>query len=230
MEQKKERLEDWAANRKEHMKGMPWSQKMKWYLTYYGVQTLAVVIAVGLAAYFLWSSTIGRKETWLNCVIINADADAETLNAIGEAFSETQELNTKKQLVTLDSSYLLDVDSDTMTQNNASYLTKLKTYFAAKEVDLIVAPKVTCDYLDGMEYYYQDLEKVMGSEFLDQFDESQLRYMEDENGETFICGVSLDGSKLLTETDMMIEDPYVMIPYTSVRADNAAAFLKYIFE
>lgn len=230
MEQKKERLEDWAVNRKEHMKGMPWSKRIRWYLTYYGAAALAVAAAVSLVGYLIWSSTIGRKETWLNCVIINADVDGKTLNAVGEAFSETQDLNTKKQLVTLDPSFLLDVDSDTMTQNNASYLGKLKAYFAANEVDLIVAPEAACNYLDEMEYYYQDLEQVMGSAFMDRFDESQLRYMEDESGETFICGVSLKGTKLLTQTDMMVEEPYVMIPYTSVRAENAAAFLEYIFE
>lgn len=229
MEQKKERLEDWAENRKEHMKEMPWNKKLRWYLTYYGMQTAIIIVIAGFAIYLLWFSTIGRKETWLNGVVINADVEEETLDVLEKAFSESQNLNATKQLVAIDPSFLLNVEEGVITENNVTYLTKLEAYFAAKEIDLIIAPKTTCDYLDEREYYYQDMEEVMGTEFISRFDESQLRYAEYENGDSYICGVSLEGSKILTETDMMIDDPYIMIPYTSARIDHAAAFLKYIY-
>lgn len=231
MEQKKERLEDWADNRKAHMKDMPWKDRVKWYVTYYWIQALAAVLVISLAGYFIWINTAGKKETWMGGAIINMTVDTNAADEVEAAFGGEQEL-TKKQLVTLDSSYTLDVVNEELSQNNIGNLTKIQAYYAAGDLDLIIAPETTVSFLEEKEYSYQDLEEVLGKEFIAQLDKELLRYSEDENGNTVVTGISLEGTDFLeklcpegTGTDDKI---YAGIPCTAAHADHAAEFLQYI--
>ncbi|MGN0294088.1 MAG: hypothetical protein ACI4D3_08820 [Lachnospiraceae bacterium] len=231
MEQKKERLEDWADNRKAHMKDMPWKDRVKWYVTYYWIQALAAALVIGLAGYFIWINTAGKKETWMGGAIINMPVDTNAVDEMEEIFGESQEL-TKKQLMTLDSSYTLDVVSDNLSQNNIGNLTKIQAYYATGDLDLIIAPETTVSYLDEREYTYRNLEEVLGKDFIAQLDEELLWYSEDENGNAVVSGISLEGTDFLekicpegTGTDDKI---YAGIPYTAAHADHAAEFLKYV--
>lgn len=233
MEQKKERLEDWADNRKAHMKDMPWKDRVKWYVTYYWIQALAAVLVISLAGYFIWINTAGKKETWIGGAIINMAVDTNAVDQAEAEFSEARAL-TKKQLVTLDSSYTLDVVSGELSQNNIGNLTKIQAYYATGDLDLIIAPQTTVSYLEEKEYTYRNLEEVLGRDFIAQLDEELLRYSKDEKGNDIVSGISLEGTDFLekicpegTGTDNKI---YAGIPYTAANADHAAEFLKYLLK
>lgn len=233
MEQKKERLEDWADNRKAHMKDMPWKDRVKWYVTYYWIQALAAVLVISLAGYFIWINTAGKKETWIGGAIINMAVDTNAVDQAEAEFSEARAL-TKKQLVTLDSSYTLDVVSGELSQNNIGNLTKIQAYYATGDLDLIIAPQTTVSYLEEKEYTYRNLEEVLGGDFIAQLDEELLRYSKDEKGNDIVSGISLEGTDFLekicpegTGTDNRI---YAGIPYTAANEDHAAEFLKYLLK
>ena len=157
-------------------------------------------------------------------------------NAVDQAeaeFSEARAL-TKKQLVTLDSSYTLDVVSGELSQNNIGNLTKIQAYYATGDLDLIIAPQTTVSYLEEKEYTYRNLEEVLGRDFIAQLDEELLRYSKDEKGNDIVSGISLEGTDFLekicpegTGTDNKI---YAGIPYTAANADHAAEFLKYLLK
>ncbi|MDY4970510.1 MAG: hypothetical protein SO101_09650, partial [Lachnospiraceae bacterium] len=112
---KTERLEDWADNRKEHMKDMPLKERLKWYVTYYWIRALVIGLVVCLAGYFIWINTLGKKETWMGGAIINLPVDTKAVDEVEEEFGSAQGL-TKKQLVTLDLSYTLDAAGSETTQ------------------------------------------------------------------------------------------------------------------
>lgn len=233
MEQEKERLEDWADNRKAHMKDMPWKDRVRWYVTYYWIQALAAVLVISLAGYFIWINTAGKKETWMGGAMINLAVDTNAADEVEEAFSDIQEL-TKRQLVTLDSSYSLDVMGEDLSQNNIGNLTKIQAYYATGDLDLIIAPEEVIGYLEEREYTYRNLEEVLGKDFIAQLDEEQLRYSEDENGNTVVSGISLEGTdflgKICPEGTGSDDTVYAAIPYTAANAEHAAEFLKYVLE
>lgn len=116
---KTERLEDWADNRKEHMKDMPLKERLKWYVTYYWIRALVIGLVVCLAGYFIWINTLGKKETWLGGAIINLPVDTKAVDEVEEEFGSAQGL-TKKQLVTLDLSYTLDAAGSETAQEDTA--------------------------------------------------------------------------------------------------------------
>lgn len=116
---KTERLEDWADNRKEHMKDMPLKERLKWYVTYYWIRALVIGLVVCLAGYFIWINTLGKKETWMGGAIINLPVDTKAVDEVEEEFGSAQGL-TKKQLVTLDLSYTLDAAGSETTQDGTA--------------------------------------------------------------------------------------------------------------
>lgn len=230
MEQKKERLEDWAENRKQHMKDMPWKDRVAWYVMYYWPQAFVVCLVVLVLGYVLWHGTIGKKETWFNCAIINCDVDAGVLGAFGDDFAKAQDLNPKKQVITLDHSYILDAKDSNITAHMITALGKLQACFTAGDMDLMIGPSSAFDYLDEKEFVYLDLTEVLDDDFMAQFDEDQIRYGNDSNGNRVVTGISLEGTRFLKDTDIMIEDPYAQIPYSSERVDHTKIFLTYLFE
>lgn len=235
MEPKKERLEDWAENRKEHMKDMPWKDRLKWYVTYYWIHTAIAILVISVSVYFIWFYTIGKKETWLSGAIINMTVDTACVDQVEEAFAGEQELNVKKQQVILDPFYSLDVDNEELTQNNIANLTKIEAYYANGDMDLIIAPEKTFDYLDTKEFSYQDLEEVLGTDIDVRFDEEHLRYMKRDDGTSFVCAVSLENTEFIrnlgmTDDTSAGEQIWISIPYTARHVENAAEFIEYIFE
>ncbi|MDY2627702.1 MAG: hypothetical protein SOW08_05220 [Lachnospiraceae bacterium] len=233
MEQKRERLEDWAENRKKNMKDMPWKERIRWFMTYYWMQTAAVILVIVVAVYFIWFYTVGKKEVWLSGAIINVVVDQDAVDRREEAFAEAQGLNLKKQLVTLDSSYTLDADGEEYNQSDAASMTKLTTYYAVGDLDLLIAPEGIFDYMESNEYSFRDLEEILGEDFAEQFDESSIRYMQDENGNTYAGAISLAGTEFLEQIAGIgeiadREEIWIGIPYTAERAEHAAAFMEYV--
>lgn len=234
MEQKKERLEDWAENRKAHMKDMPLKDRLKWYVTYYWVQTAAAVLVVSVIVYFIWFYTIGKKEIWMNGAIINVTVDSDAVIQVEETFAETQGVDTRKQVVTLDPYYNLDVTGEEMTQSSIANLAKIEAYYASGDMDLMIAPEKVFDYLLERECSYQNLEEILGEDFVAQFDEEHLLRIKGEDGTLFAGAVSLENTELIEDMGVIEEfsdgdQIWIGIPYSAKHAENAAAFIDYVF-
>lgn len=225
----RERIEDWAAHRKEHMKELPFWERVRWYVSYHWIQAVAVILIVAFVGRLVWSYTFGKTENWLGGIIINSQVEDSALDQVEEAFAKTQKLDTKKQLVTLDAGYYLSNDSDTMNQNDMNYLTKFEANISIGAVDVMIASSETYDYLGG-RCTYQDLTELLSGEFLAQFDESQLYYGKDSDGKVVLSGISIQDTDFLKETSMLIEDPYISVPISTSNPEHAAAFIEYLFE
>lgn len=228
MEEQRERLEDWADNRKKNMKDMPLKDKIAWYVTYYWVQMLLVAGVIFAAAYFIWFATVGKRETWLGGAFINADMDNDAFWAARDAFAAEYEVDTDHQLINIGTDYILDVENHNINQNNVNYYAKMDAMYAAGDLDFIAAGPNVFDYLLFSQYYFMNLEELLGAEYLAQFDEEDLYTMEDENGDSFVYGIAIEETAFAEQIDLMCEDAYVAVPHTAAHSENAELFIKYM--
>ncbi|MCR5719732.1 MAG: hypothetical protein K6F84_04125 [Lachnospiraceae bacterium] len=156
---------------REEIKNADFKTKLSYFWDYYKFHTLGGLFVIIVLSIFIYER-ITAKDTVLNVALCNTiTGDSPTVQ---EEFPKYAGINTKKEKISLDDSYAIDLEGT--SQASVYSMQKLTAYVSASELDMMVGS------VDVISYYaYQDdfmeLDKVLPKEDRER-PEGQLFYID----------------------------------------------------
>ena len=234
---KETRLDDSAAiyqNRKpktekQKLSEMNGKEKWQYFKDYYLKKVFVGAILLVFVGYFLYTVLSPKPETLLHVACANYVFSEEQIESLKYGFGEYLEMDPETQEIVFDSGYFL---------NGADYSSaeKLAVLFAAKELDVFIAPESNfTEYaFSGSMWSLSDqLPTELYSALSDKFFMSQVRQeeesIEEATGPSYVFGIYLDETELFK--DYKNEDPPVLgIVLSGQNNENAVEFIRYLFD
>lgn len=197
------------------------------YFFYYYKWHVLIFLAVFIFAVTFIYGRVTQKDTVLQVIMVNGFPNVEG-EAIMADFEKHITMDPKKEQILLDSSFYIDMDSNTMFDEQASE--KLYVMSAAGVVDVVLADR---DYfLDMAEAgYLLNLSTVLTEEEIAQYGDRTFYYDSPNNyAEGMeLVGIDVTDSPLLKETQSYPNDQvYFCIIMNSSHVDHALTFLDYL--
>ncbi len=209
---------------KEKLREMNFKGKMNYLWEYYKLHALAVVAAIALIIYFVYTILNPTVVPRFYAAMINNTIDSNVLDQYSEAFSKKLALNPERETIELNTTFSFGVDD----QYTATMRQVLVTYIQAKEIDAIIAPEsIFKDYAySGMFFELSDqLPTDIYSSLTDHF---YLTDTEDDSQKK-VYGIYLTDTKLY-QSYADNTDPYILgIVINAQNKDNTIEFIRYLF-
>lgn len=208
-------------------KGKTIKEKLNYFADYYLVQTVAVLLAVGLIGYFVKTIAFDRKDVVLSVMILN-DNEEMDIDLLEKELKEYLGTTSNKQDITF-SFMRTDV-----AQNEAIILTRLR----AKTVDIIISDEETFQKYAGSGIY-AELSSVVDAVLLEQNKDKLLRgsvAIWDRDGKKIgeekpaDYGWNLADSEKYVTLGGINEKPVFGIVVNGMNGSNAAEALHYFLE
>ncbi|WP_066715363.1 hypothetical protein [Clostridium sp. Marseille-P299] len=233
---KETRLDDSASiyerrnpkTERQKLSEMNGKEKWQYYKDYYLKKTIMSTILIAFVAYFLYTVLSPKPETVLHVACANYQFSEEQIEQLEQGFGEYLGINTDKQDILFDPTYILSDFDYTSTE-------KLSILAFAGELDVLIVPESKFkEYaFSGSLWSLSDqLPTDLYSALSDKFYLSQLRQdeesMEEATGPSYVFGIYLDDTELFKGYSK--EDPPVLgIVLSSSHNENAVEFIRYLF-
>lgn len=180
---------------RERLKGLSFKKKLEYIWDYYKMELgilLVVLVIIGLSVQVMKGS---GKTTVLSAALINVEkvSGGETLEFSRE-FSDDLELDEKKEDISFDDSYVMNMQSDDIMTTACQ--TKLIAAIQAETLDVMLMPEdVYQHYLKAGAYL--NLEEVLGKDFLNQYPELVCTGREEGGREDHVYGLKFEENEKL---------------------------------
>jgi hypothetical protein len=209
---------------KEKLREMSFQEKISYLLEYYKFQAIAIVAGIALIIYIVHMLLNPSPTTQFYVAIVDNPISEDVLKQYENNFTKQLQLNPKRETVEFNTNFMFNSD-DTYAMNMKQ---ALSTYVAAKEIDVIIAPKsVFHDY--AYYGYFSKLSDQLPTDIYSSLtDKFYITDTEDDH-EKSDYGVYLADTKLFKDTANS-SDPYVLgILANSPHEDNTIKFIRYLF-
>ncbi len=233
--QKQTRLDDDALiyqprkkqTEKEKLREMKLKDKIDYIWEYYRLPIILVVVALALAAYFIYGLLHPAASTQFYAAMINNSIDNEVLNEYSTEFSERLKLDPKKEIIELNTNYVFQ--DDTQNQYSMSMKEALITYVSAKEIDVIIAPESQFNAYSYNGFFSKLSDKLPTDVYSSLTDQFYMSGTEDD-AEKNAYGIYLTNTKLY-KNNADNTDPYILgIVGNSQHEENVIEFIRFLFE
>lgn len=193
-------------------------KKMEYFWTYYKYPFLIILAAAAAAVYFIFAA-VTEKESAFTAYLFDAHAGVEQKAAEAE-FAEFAGIDTKKNAVTIDASFLL-ADSSAGNYTMTS-LAKFYTEIGTEELDVCMMTEENfMTYAESGAFL--DLRSCLNEAQMEKYGEL-LVY---ENG--IPAGIRGNDFEWVTMTGSYEDGPCVFgILYNSGHVENAVKFLEFL--
>ncbi len=213
---------------KAYLKGKSFVYKFKYFVEYYGKETLLILAALTIVVAII-VTVVTKKDTAVNIFLINSMTSPDT-----EAFASYAGIDTSKEYVSLVGQYILNPS----LEDDTSYLNieKIVAEIAAKDLDGIVG-----DYESLYNYanseFFADLRTLYTEEELESLGDKVIWYeFKDDDGN--LTGASAPVFIDVTDAPFLHENlcygDGIQIIYgiiiNSPRPETAKSFYSYMYE
>lgn len=202
-------------------------QKIRQFIDYYLVQTIAILLAVSMIIYFVKTIAFDRKDVILSVMILNDNEDMD-IDLLEEELKGYLGVTSEKQDITFS---FLRTD---VAQNEAIILTRLR----AKAVDIIISDEETFQkYVSNG--IYAELSGVVDDDLLEQNRDKLLRgsvAILDRDGNVVGEEEAMDYGWNLADNEKYVtlgginEKPVFGIVVNAMNAEYAAEALNFFYE
>lgn len=222
----KEQLKEEAKREKKKLSSMSGKDRI-WYIwEYYKIHIIGTILAIGVIISIGTTIHQNNYNTAFYCLILNSRSADSSTEYIEQGFAEYLGLGEDDRVI-VDASLSVSFDDNTNEFGYAS-LAKISALMASKELDAMIADPASIDHFGSMGGF-MNLKEVL-PEDLYQLIEDDLYYVEDEEGNTIACAVSLESTPFQSSTGMMVDSPLMGFLNNSTHIDSNIAFLRYLFE
>ena len=205
---------------------MSWKGKLGYFWDYYKIPTLVILVVLIFSFFLIKDMIAANRESLLQAAIINSE-----LSTVDASFQTDLEsfykLDPKKQVVTLDNSYRLDLTAaDQMTVASSQ---KLIAILQVKELDVMIAPADIIDYYT-LNSFFADLSSLLTPEQIDLLEaQDLLYYAETEEKASIPVGIDLSKCERFTQTKLYtINTPILAVAVNSTNNDAILRFLTFL--
>ena len=224
-------LRDEQKEQAAKLKDRPFKEKLDYFWTYYKVPVIAAIFII-LFAIGIWQTTEKYDRDALRIIIADdhgTDMQTETLSSLYEAASDTP------TTVNFDNSLLLDSG---YTETAVAYTQKLIAMLNSNGIDVFIAPESVFKQY-GAQGMFSDLSTLLSEDELAELESSgNIFYAElDDADKTedadvadtekliIMAGIRLNGSQLLAEAGIQVDNPCIGIPASAAHPEEALHFL-----
>lgn len=218
-------LKDKIKQEQDKLSKMNTKAKVSYIWDYYKVPII-VIIAVTAIIISLVSTiyTNSQKETILEAAVFDNIGNGDMDDKLLEGFREYAKLESKNQIVNLDSTYVIDDSGQGNPQQVMMSRQKFMAVTAAGEIDLTISKESVVKEYANLGAY-EDLKNLLPEDMWQQIEDKAV-YMENNNGEEVLVGIRLTDTKAASY--FTLEDPIACIVVSSKRQDNAVLFIQYL--
>lgn len=201
--------------------------KIRQFIDYYLVQTVIILLCVGIVAYFVKTIAFDRKDIVLSVMILN-DNENMDIDLMETELKDYLGIVSEKQDITFS---FLKTD---VAQNEAIILTRLR----AKSVDILISDKKTFQKYAG-NGIYAELDDVLGEEVIQQNQDKLLQgrvSVLDEDGSVIEEEPAKNYGWNLAENEKYVtlggitKDAVLGIVVNSMNCENAVKTIEYFME
>lgn len=214
---------------KQKLSEMTFQDKITYFNQYYRTKFFVFLAVIGFLIYLIYTITSPKIETIFYAAIVNNYLDEEKKSEFYHDFGEYLDIDSKKQGITLDTTYVLGKNDIISSDSVSSSQQKISTYTYAQKLDVIIAP---AEVFQSLAYYgyFDDLADQLPTDLYAQFAESLYLTNQEDDPEEKAYGIYLTDSEVFDSLGNVIEDPVLGIITNSKYKENSIEFLRYVFE
>lgn len=215
-------METAAGHRRKQLKA-----KIRQFIDYYLVQTIIILLCVGIVAYFIKTIAFDRKDVVLSVMILNDNENLD-IDLMEAELKDYLGIVSEKQDITFS---FLKTD---VAQNEAIILTRLR----AKSVDIIISDKKTFQKY-ASNGIYAELDDLLDEVLIQQNQDKLLqgkvsvldgegKVISEETEKNF--GWNLAENKKYVTLGGIMKDAVLGIVINSMNCENAVKAIEYFME
>lgn len=209
---------------KKKLSKMRLSEKLKYIRSYYKIPVIAAVIGIIAAAYLL-SVIINRKETVLMGVVIN---DPAVRAHEYQAFLDRQlDLPAKQQTELVTDVSLSNVTTPYMSGKSMSGSSQIMVYILGHELDYVITDKTGLEYLCA-EDVSRHLDEFLPEYIYDAFGEKIISM--DVKGSMIPVAIDITKSRFAESLGLSYSPAYICFQDLSGHDDNMQRFLELLYK
>lgn len=201
--------------------------KIRQFIDYYLVQTIIILLCVGIVAYFIKTIAFDRKDVVLSVMILNDNENLD-IDLMEAELKDYLGIASEKQDITFS---FLKTD---VAQNEAIILTRLR----AKSVDIIISDKKTFQKY-ASNGIYAELDELLDEVLIQQNQDKLLqgkvsvldgegKVISEETEKNF--GWNLAENKKYVTLGGIMKDAVLGIVINSMNCENAVKAIEYFME
>lgn len=201
--------------------------KIRQFIDYYLVQTIIILLCVGIVAYFIKTIAFDRKDVVLSVMILNDNENLD-IDLMEAELKDYLGIVSEKQDITFS---FLKTD---VAQNEAIILTRLR----AKSVDIIISDKKTFQKY-ASNGIYAELDDLLDEVLIQQNQDKLLqgkvsvldgegKVISEETEKNF--GWNLAENKKYVTLGGIMKDAVLGIVINSMNCENAVKAIEYFME
>lgn len=160
----------------------------------------------------------------MNVTLVNASAYQSEEDAFTRYLTE-KGYNPQEQTISVTAGLYLSAEG--MGQMEMASLQALMARSAAGDIDLLVGDEYTLSVL-GNGGGLLEMEDILSPEQMEKYKDRLYTARNQETGETFVCGLKLPESNLLTADGYYSEEVWAGIPYTAANSELAKDVFQYL--
>ncbi len=226
-------LRDEIKEEQKKVKDMPLSGKIKYVLDYYKIHILVILLVVIFGVVFVRDWINNSKPTYLDAVVLNTILDYNEDSDMAADLAKYANVDLEEYKITIDTTLQIDLESN--TQMGMASEQKLLALFAAKEIDVFMAPEEVADFY-AKEDAFSDIRSLLTEDEIKAFtDAGYPLYYATCEGATFPAGFYLNASdylKRISEHGTFIPEDNAIFATTTCdqHPEAAVQFLRMITE
>lgn len=222
-------IHDEVKEQRKKLKGLSFSGKIKYIWNYYKIPIIAVILAVLFAGSLTYSIIRNNYDTVCFIAVLDGritgyDDDTDVLST---GLTDYLGIDSKKEQVDL--SYTFSLQEKEMDQEAYVSANKLYTYASTSSLDGYLSEKEYIDYFcTDKNIFFWDLRDLFSTEELETLSD-YIIYYTNSSGESFPIAVDISEAPVIKDSDLNMKQPCYGIVSTSKYSENAANFIRFVF-
>lgn len=222
-------IHDEVKEQRKKLKDLSFSGKIEYILNYYKIPIIAVILAVLFAGSLTYSIIRNNYDTVCFIAVLDGritgyDDDTDVLST---GLTDYLGIDGKKEQVDL--SYTFSLQEKEMDQEAYVSANKLYTYASTSSLDGYLSEKEYIDYFcTDKNIFFWDLRDLFSTEELETLSD-YIIYYTNSSGESFPIAVDISNAPVIKDSDLNMKQPCYGIISTSKYYENAANFIRFVF-
>lgn len=214
-------LKQRAAIEWNKFKALSGKEKFRYFKAYYMWKTIALFVVIVMTVVFVKNIFFDRKDTIISGALLNAETGKECAELLADGFNEYVGAGSR-ETAKISAPYYVAVDNELDYNNKMLFSTMIQ----GNVFDYIITGKEDIEYLLSL-HACGNLANVLDEKFLSD-NEDRIYYVEEE-GQKIPIAISLAGTKLYTDYELIPKDCYLVFTFESEHKDKAQQFVDYYF-
>ena len=222
-------IHDEVKEQRKKLKDLSFSGKIEYILNYCKIPIIAVILAVLFAGSLTYSIIRNNYDTVCFIAVLDGritgyDDDTDVLST---GLTDYLGIDGKKEQVDL--SYTFSLQEKEMDQEAYVSANKLYTYASTSSLDGYLSEKEYIDYFcTDKNIFFWDLRDLFSTEELETLSD-YIIYYTNSSGESFPIAVDISEAPVIKDSDLNMKQPCYGIVSTSKYSENAANFIRFVF-